>query len=308
MSVDFAKKQKKRLHHYFIPSEHNDHKPHLMRHRALHTYGVLLIGLKILVLVIALAAYPSAAEFSTITSRRILELTNAERQKGGVPILMRNAELDRSAMMKAQDMLSHNYFAHNAPSGTTPWEWFKRVDYIYTFAGENLAMNFSEAEDALAAWMDSPSHQANILNANYDELGVGVAVGEINGQQTTLVVQHFGKSYLSSLAQGFGKGEAGQAPAIAGSTQASAESVEIALKGQNKMSFRERLIYYAEKFFLAMLIFVVINLTLTIFIRIRVQHKPIIMHSLLVIAIGLFTYLIKLHFIEQIVGGTISIM
>src|SRR3989338_6557355 len=269
--INFIQKTSRRFHHYFIPSVHNEYKPHFIRHQALHFYSGVLIAVKVFVLVFLFVTFPSAAQFSTVTSSRIVELTNSARVEQNLPVLARSNVLDKSAMMKAQDMLAKNYFAHNSPvDGATPWEWFKAVGYNYTFAGENLAMNFSEAEEAVNAWLDSPTHQANIINNNYEEIGVAVVVGEIDGQTTTLVVQHFGKSFIAPQPAEFVRPSGELAPEVAGTTQVSTgKAIEVLFKEANHRSLAGKIVFYAQKFFLILLIFIGINLLLTIFIRIR---------------------------------------
>ena len=53
-------------------------------------------------------------------------------------------------------------------------------------------MNFTEAENVEQAWMDSPSHKANILNKDFEEIGIGIAQGQYSGKNTIFVVQMFG--------------------------------------------------------------------------------------------------------------------
>lgn len=310
MLINFAPTTKRKPHHYFVPSLANEHKPHFIRHGPLHFYSLSLISIKVLVLVLLFITYPSPAKFSTITSNRILELTNTARVEEGLPVLVRNNVLDQSAMLKAQDMLDKNYFAHDSPTdGTPPWDWFKSAGYNYTFAGENLAMNFSEAEEAMTAWLDSPTHKANIMNDNYDEIGVAVVVGEIGGHQTTLVVQHFGKSFILPQVVQFTRPSAEQSPSIAGTTQiSSGEAIQVTFKAPSQKSWPAKIAYYAQKFFWILLIFVGINLLLTIFIRIKIQHKPIILHALLVIMVGLLALLVHPHFLESVASSPVLIL
>lgn len=120
MSVNLAQKSKRRSHHYFIPQAANDHKPHFVRHGALHFYSAALIAVKVFVVAFLFITYPSPAEFSTVTSNRIVELTNRVRQEQGLPVLMQSDVLNNSAMFKAEDMLAKNYFAHDDPVEGTP--------------------------------------------------------------------------------------------------------------------------------------------------------------------------------------------
>ncbi len=94
--------------------------------------------------------------------------------------------------MKADDMATKGYFAHTSPEGLTPWYWFAQVGYNYTYAGENLAINFNESKDVDTAWLASPTHRANILNSHYTEIGIATAQGMYKGVQATFVVQMFG--------------------------------------------------------------------------------------------------------------------
>ena len=89
-------------------------------------------------------------------------------------------------------MIDNNYFAHVSPQKKSPWYWIEKNEYDYTYAGENLAINFTNSEDQQKAWMDSPLHKKNILNPNYDEIGVAVKRGVVEGKETTVVVQMFG--------------------------------------------------------------------------------------------------------------------
>jgi hypothetical protein len=97
------------------------------------------------------------------------------------------------------DMLNENYFAHTSPDGITPWYWISKAGYKYVAAGENLAKGFTESEYVHEAWMSSPSHKANILNSTYQDVGIAVVEGTINGEKTTIAVQFFGKSSVKGV-------------------------------------------------------------------------------------------------------------
>jgi hypothetical protein len=122
----------------------------------------------------------------------VVERTNDERLAQATVPLLRSARLDEAATRKAEHMASEGYFAHFSPEGISPWYWFEEVGYVYAHAGENLAVHFSDSGEVVKAWMDSPSHRANIVNANYREIGVGTARGVYEGFDTVFVVQLFG--------------------------------------------------------------------------------------------------------------------
>ncbi|HOY56253.1 MAG TPA: CAP domain-containing protein [bacterium] len=298
-----------KIHLFFIPHQKNGYKPHALRHQTLWLYSFLLLAAKAGVLLVMFFVYPSPAEFSTITANRIVELTNKARVEYNLPVLKMSDVLNQAAQKKAQDMILNDYFAHNSPQGINPWHWFKEVGYNYTYAGENLAMNFVDAENALQAWLDSPSHRENLLGKNYEDIGVAVVLGKINGQETTLVVQLFGTSFARVAGlETFGpSAKIIETPTTADKLTDARESVVISdeagvkvvtLSINEKTGWFYKLVSYSSKLFYALLIFVFINLLLTIFIRIEIQHKPIIIHSLCVIVLALAMILLHTHFME----------
>jgi uncharacterized protein YkwD len=128
---------------------------------------------------------------SNIFANDMLERINNDRAKDGKKKLQWDEKLCRSALLKSEDMNNNNYFEHNSPSGITPWYWVKKVDYRYTFVGENLALNYFTSESAHTALMNSPGHRANILNENFTEIGINFVRGKLNGEDAFFVVQHF---------------------------------------------------------------------------------------------------------------------
>jgi uncharacterized protein YkwD len=129
---------------------------------------------------------------ASISADTLVDLANSSRASVGLKAYSVNDKLNASAKMKAEDMLKSDYFAHNSPSGISPWYWFSKAGYSYSYAGENLAIDFYSASGVHEAWMNSPSHRANILDPNFIEIGVAVAAGEYQGKETTIIVQHFG--------------------------------------------------------------------------------------------------------------------
>lgn len=179
---------------HFVPHEGNYHHPHVLKHQVLVGYSVLLVLLKVLVIVAPIALPSSSLYSSAITPENIVSLTNQTRENLNLSKLSTNDLLTRAAEAKAKDMVENSYFAHVSPSGVTPWSWMVQAGYKYKYAGENLAVHFTSAEGVTDGWMASPSHRANIVNQNYNEIGIGVAMGEYEGYPTTFVVQMFGAS------------------------------------------------------------------------------------------------------------------
>lgn len=147
---------------------------------------------KIACIAFLLLSVPLTAFATEINSSNIINLTNRERSRNNIQILTENSELASAADSKANDMLNNRYFEHFSPDGKTPWNFIKGNNYDYRFAGENLAMDFKTSEGIHNAWMKSGSHKKNILNSNYEEIGIGIVKGDFNGNETTMVVQMFG--------------------------------------------------------------------------------------------------------------------
>ena len=131
---------------------------------------------------------------SYLTRAGVIQWTNSQRAKYGLPPLKENSRLNVSAELKVQDMFENQYFAHLSPSGKGVKDLAEVVGYEFIAIGENLALgNFENDEVLVRAWMDSPGHRANILNPGYQEIGVAVQKGEFEGKTTWLAVQHFGR-------------------------------------------------------------------------------------------------------------------
>jgi hypothetical protein len=330
------------LHNFFIPHEGNDHLPHSVRHKSLLTYSGFLVTFKTLLVVSLFITFPSLAEFSTITQARIAELVNQVRSEQGLGQVRISPRLQKAAELKLADMIENTYFAHSSPTGVVPWTWFKEAGYLYTFAGENLAMNFTQAEEAHQAWLDSPTHRANILNKNYKEIGIAVGVGEIDGEPATLVVQLFGTSFVppviaqnptpitqvqgTSLAQGQPQAKDGMAqvstreagarlpaqPEIDPDPKPTVETSditggarEVTLSSPDKPDVVGWILRFVQKFYWVILGFVALALVLKIVIRAHIQHKRVIFNVVLVLALGLTLLALHIHFLEQISGPVV---
>ncbi len=129
---------------------------------------------------------------AAVIQSEVIEHTNEARVAEGGGALAENALLTAAAYAKAADMAEKGYFAHVGPNGKEPWEWLQEIGYDYRAAGENLAVRFVDSRDVVNAWMDSPTHRANIVKPIYTEIGIGVADGMYKGEKATYVVQYFG--------------------------------------------------------------------------------------------------------------------
>jgi len=118
---------------------------------------------------------PTAPASSQVSAfeQQVLELTNQERAKYGVPALKLDVELSKVAREKSRDMQAKGYFDHNSPTYGSPFDMMKKFGIAYRSAGENIAMGQQSPQEVVNAWMNSEGHRKNILNANYTHIGIG---------------------------------------------------------------------------------------------------------------------------------------
>ena len=105
--------------------------------------------------------------------QEVIRLVNEIRAESGLKPLTYDWELSRVARYKSQDMKDNKYFAHNSPVYGTPFQMIRNFGISFRSAGENIAKDYATPQLVVNAWMNSSSHRANILNANYTKIGVG---------------------------------------------------------------------------------------------------------------------------------------
>ncbi|MGB9883052.1 MAG: CAP domain-containing protein [Microgenomates group bacterium] len=190
-------KLKNFFHHLFIPNEKNNYQAKLLQTDLLTFYLIIAVFINFAFKNIN---FDNVLGFATdITVNKLYQLTNEQREKNNLPPLQYNEKLACAAYKKAQDMFANNYWSHYSPTGKTPWEFILNCDYNYEYAGENLAKNFLFSDGVVTAWMNSPTHRENILKKDYTDVGFAIVNGVLNGEETTLVVQMFGKPLNSQL-------------------------------------------------------------------------------------------------------------
>lgn len=177
---------------HFIPHEANNHLPRALRKEMLRIYAIVLVAVKVLLTVFLFVVYPSAGIFASKISDEVIVLANQSRLESGIGELKNNELLTKAAQAKADDMIAKGYFSHTSPNGDKPWVWLDGVNYPYYAAGENLAMDFSSGTSVHDAFMKSPGHRKNIMNPRYEDIGVAIAYGMIDGKETAVLVEYFG--------------------------------------------------------------------------------------------------------------------
>ena len=159
-------------------------------------FSVLLIGLLFIQVTYNFqqtGAFRVLAYATNVNHGDLLAGTNNNRAANGLAGLAANSKLTNAAQAKAQHMIDNDYWAHNAPDGTTPWYFMAQYGYDYVSAGENLAYGFADSAGVIQGWMNSPGHKANVLG-DYTEIGFGYADGaNFQGGENTVVVAMYGK-------------------------------------------------------------------------------------------------------------------
>ena len=181
------------LKDYFISSERNDYKPWIISPQALGIFCLVIWSLRFLVPTAVIHAAPG------IDPTDLMQRVNLERTQRFIPPLTTHPSLTSAATSKANDMLARSYFAHVDPDGRYVWPRIEAAGFTpYLTVGENLAMDFSSAPDVINAWMNSPTHRANIVNEKFEDQGMASVYGQYEpNHDSAIVVNLFGTLYKS---------------------------------------------------------------------------------------------------------------
>ncbi len=156
-------------------------------------FSLIRVNFKLflLVLLIGIFLLPQTAYLSDITPEKLIELTNRERKAAGLNSLTANQSLTQAAILKGWVIMETNTFKHTINDRKFS-AWIREAGYNYSYAGENLAIDFLTSEGVVEAWKNSPSHKTNLLNPYFKEIGISAVTGKFQGQDTIVVVQVFG--------------------------------------------------------------------------------------------------------------------
>lgn len=187
---------------HFIPHEGNNHRPHFLHKESIRNILILVIFVEVFAFLgPTIPEINKTGGMAAVLPAVLGDLTNEERKADHLLALNTNPILNKAAQMKAEDMAEKGYFAHTSPEGLTPWYWLKQVGYKYQYAGENLAINFTDSKDVTNAWMNSPTHKANIVKDKYTEVGTGIATGMYEGKETVFVAQVYANPIVKEVEQ-----------------------------------------------------------------------------------------------------------
>lgn len=276
------KSTKKQIHDFFLPHQGNGYKPLLL------TAGGVATALAIVVLI--QGAYIIGSQFAksnvnflgSVLPSVVTELTNEDRIAQNLPTLTSDELLTKAAQLKAEDMAEKGYFSHVSPDGKTPWYWLDQVGYPYSYAGENLAVDFNDSRDVQEAWMASPTHRANIVKPEYTRIGVGVAKGMFEGKETTFAVQFFATPKKGAVLPGeTAVASAGTNAQVLGATIGPVSFSQMLERvAASPMSTTAYVLTGIAAFFAVLLLIAIV-------VHVRIQFIEVIVGGLLVIAAAL---------------------
>ena len=110
----------------------------------------------------------------TADEQKMVNMINQERIAAGVSPLKVDLRLASVGRAKAKDLETNNYFSHTSPTYGSPWAMMQQVGLTVGWAGENIGKTQS-VESAMAGFMRSPGHKANILDPRFTHVGIGIA-------------------------------------------------------------------------------------------------------------------------------------
>jgi uncharacterized protein YkwD len=137
------------------------------------------------------------------TGRTILDASNAARAAGHIcgerffppaPPLAWNQSLGQAALVHSEDMAANRYFSHQGTDNTVVGDRARQAGYAWRRIGENIAAGLGTPEEAVAGWLSSPPHCANLMEAGFTEMGAAYAINPKSKTQRTYWTQVFGST------------------------------------------------------------------------------------------------------------------
>ena len=144
-----------------------------------------------------------------VVERSILHYTNRERRRRGLRSLQGHVILIRAARGHSRWMAHRNRFSHTGGGGTQPGDRVQKAGYKYSSVGENIWQasggkgsawqskffwnsSWRLGRAAVISWMNSPGHRENLLNPDWQHIGIGVAT---NKRGRIYLTQNFGRGF-----------------------------------------------------------------------------------------------------------------
>ena len=121
---------------------------------------------------------------------QVAAMINNLRADNGLNALAANGLLNEVASIRSTDLINRNYFSHYTPEGTNVFDTMRANGVSFRYAGENLAQSAPASvgtpEGFMNAWINSPTHMANMLRAQYTKIGVSMV--EVDSRRVVTTV------------------------------------------------------------------------------------------------------------------------
>jgi secreted trypsin-like serine protease len=107
-------------------------------------------------------------------AEQVVVLVNVERAEEGCNPLTMHPQLNQAALAHSEDMALNDFFDHTGSDGSSVTDRMETAGYVdWWTAGENIAAGQTTPAEVMTSWMNSPGHRANILNCDFEDIGVG---------------------------------------------------------------------------------------------------------------------------------------
>jgi hypothetical protein len=310
---------------FLLPNAENNYRAKIFSGNFLIYFFFAAVILKF-VFVVFICSFSNYHFYADITRAVLIEMANTERAKHGLLPVEENPVLDEAASLKASDMEKNDYFNHVSPLGINPWHWFDMAGYDYKYAGENLAIGFLDSSEVQKAWVASPTHEANIVNNKYKDIGIAVLKANYQGIPATIVVQLFGtkqgKSQTTQLGINAAQSQTGVAPkggvlSEKSNTPAGAKKVlgvsTVASPDRNSPIFKALMFFFQNYFGLIQeiiygsLVFAIILLALNFALKADFGHVDILAKVVGFVALMAIFALLDQNLVSVLIPHALSI-
>ncbi|MEM6285298.1 MAG: CAP domain-containing protein, partial [Chloroflexota bacterium] len=102
----------------------------------------------------------------------ILTIVNREREAVGAGPLTLCDELTVAAQRHAEDMVANNFLGHTGSDGSRSWDRIRAAGYDWNSTSENIAWGYATASSVMQGWMNSDGHRVNIVNPEFEHMGL----------------------------------------------------------------------------------------------------------------------------------------
>ncbi len=133
------------------------------------------------------------AILASVNAARASARRCGSEQYAAAPPVSWNPQLGQAALIHSRDMAARRYFSHRAKDGSQPADRAARAGYAWQRVGENIAFGQSTPDEAVAGWLDSPGHCANIMNPGFTEMGAAYGVAAEKRSGIVYWTQVFGR-------------------------------------------------------------------------------------------------------------------